>query len=242
LPQANWDKQTGGYDMRKLAVAGVAAVSAAAGLALAAAPPASAAEPTCPPKIVSPSDGSTISLTPTIKFEPAGRNCNPNWREFLIYVYDTKHERTIYKWELDRGASRGYSSSMLPFTHKIRSGHLRRNSNYEITVKVTIPRVFRPKWATERTEITVSTQGRTGGGQDNSVSWEPGIDRPGSDYRNFTMANDQPGLCARQCEQEARCAAYTYVKPGIQGPDARCWLKHSVPRRVSNDCCVSGVK
>jgi hypothetical protein len=75
-----------------------------------------------------------------------------------------------------------------------------------------------------------------------NVSWEPGTDRPGSDYRNFTLADDQPGLCARQCEAEYRCRAYTYVKPGIQGPEARCWLKHSVPGPRSGDCCVSGTK
>jgi hypothetical protein len=229
--------------MRKLAVAGVAAISAAAGLALAAASPASAAEPTCPPEIVSPSDGSTTSLTPTVEYQPTGRNCNPNWKEMDIIVRDPNAQQLIYKQEFDRGASRGYSSSTMPFDHTIPSGHLKAGAQYELVVRVKIPRVFRPKWASERTYITFVTQGQTRNSrQDNSVSWEPGIDRPGSDYRNFTLANDQPGLCARQCEQEARCAAYTYVKPGIQGPEARCWLKHSVPRRVSDDCCVSGVK
>jgi len=228
--------------MRKLAVAGVAAFSAAAGLALAAASPASAAEPTCPPKIVSPSDGSTISLTPTIKFEPTGRNCNPNWKVIEVWVLDDDTGQQIYYRENDRGGSRGYSSNMLPFTHRIPQGHLRRGDRYSINVSVTIPKVFRPKWATERTSITVSTQSRTDSGRDNNVSWEPGTDRPGSDYRNFRLANDQPGLCARQCEQEHRCEAYTYVKPGIQGAQARCWLKHSVPQPVSDDCCVSGVK
>ncbi len=218
-----------------------AAISVAA-LTLAMALPASAAEPTCPPKIVSPSDGATVSLTPTIKFEPTGRNCNPNWKLIELVVFHDDTGRVIYKREVDRGSSRGYSSTMLPFVRRIPQGELQRGERYSLQINVTIPKVFRPKWATERTSITVRTKGRIGGGQDNDVSWEPGIDRPGSDYRNFTLANDQPGLCARQCEQERRCEAYTYVKPGIQGAQARCWLKHSVPQPVSNDCCVSGVK
>jgi hypothetical protein len=204
--------------------------------------PASAAEPTCPPKIVSPSDGSTISLTPTIKFEPTGRNCNPNWKVIEVHVFHDDTDRLIYSREVDRGSSRGYSSNMLPFMRRVPEGELRSGERYSLQIAVTIPRVFRPKWATERTSITVRTRSPTGGGQDNSVSWEPGTDRPGSDYRNFRLANDQPGLCARQCEQERRCEAYTYVKPGVQGAQARCWLKHSAPQPVSDDCCVSGVK
>jgi len=74
------------------------------------------------------------------------------------------------------------------------------------------------------------------------VSWEPGTNRVGSDYRNFSLSGDRPGLCARQCEAEKECRAFTYVKPGVQGSDARCWLKDAVPRPRDRDCCVSGVK
>jgi hypothetical protein len=31
------------------------------------------------------------------------------------------------------------------------------------------------------------------------------------------------------------------VQPGVQGPNARCWLKNSVPPPVASNCCVSGV-
>ncbi|WP_101067766.1 PAN domain-containing protein [Roseovarius salinarum] len=75
-----------------------------------------------------------------------------------------------------------------------------------------------------------------------SVTWEGGTNRPGADFRNFWMNRDQPGLCAMACEQDRRCRAYTYVKPGVQGANARCWLKNGVPSAVSNNCCVSGVK
>jgi len=31
------------------------------------------------------------------------------------------------------------------------------------------------------------------------------------------------------------------VKPHIQGPNARCWLKHVVPTPITASCCHSGV-
>jgi len=35
---------------------------------------------------------------------------------------------------------------------------------------------------------------------------------------------------------------YTYVNPGIQGPQARCWLKSGAPNPVQSQCCVSGLR
>lgn len=75
-----------------------------------------------------------------------------------------------------------------------------------------------------------------------AVSREPRTDRPGSDYRNFNLAEARPALCAAQCEADYACRAYTYVRPGVQGPQARCWLKGSVPAPRPSDCCVSGTK
>jgi hypothetical protein len=74
---------------------------------------------------------------------------------------------------------------------------------------------------------------------------EPGINRAGSDYRNFQVGNadlrNQPELvCRTACQKEAQCKAWTYVKPGVQGPNARCWLKTGVPVASVNTCCVSG--
>lgn len=65
---------------------------------------------------------------------------------------------------------------------------------------------------------------------------------PGSDYDNFDLSSADPSLCADACAKDSRCKAYTYVKPGYQGNNARCWLKDSVPRKTTDDCCVSGVK
>ena len=71
---------------------------------------------------------------------------------------------------------------------------------------------------------------------------EPGIDRPGQDYRNFDLPRPEANLCRQACSAERQqCRAWTYVAPGVQGPSARCWLKKSVPNPVTNACCTSGV-
>jgi hypothetical protein len=75
-----------------------------------------------------------------------------------------------------------------------------------------------------------------------SMTMEPDVDRAGMDYKNFDLQAADPDLCREACEKDPKCQAYTYVKPGIQGPKARCWLKHSVPSPKKNPCCVSGVR
>ncbi len=45
-----------------------------------------------------------------------------------------------------------------------------------------------------------------------------------------------------RCQQVGQCRAFNYVRPGIQGPQAMCWLKSSVPPGTPDPCCVSGVK
>ena len=76
---------------------------------------------------------------------------------------------------------------------------------------------------------------------------EFGTNRPGSDYRNFEISNadlrDQAELlCKKACDSEDQCKSWTYVKPGIQGPNARCWLKSATPGAQANNCCISGVR
>ncbi|MEQ1929872.1 MAG: PAN domain-containing protein [Parvularculaceae bacterium] len=77
---------------------------------------------------------------------------------------------------------------------------------------------------------------------------EIGVDRPGSDYQApitlepkqgsfLTYENECQGLCAK----EQKCMAWTMVKPGVQGPKAKCYLKSAVPPLKSNACCSSGV-
>ena len=65
-----------------------------------------------------------------------------------------------------------------------------------------------------------------------------GTNLPGHDYANF----DAPSafVCRTTCGGESRCQAYTWVKPGIQGPSGHCWLKHTLPSIVKDACCDSG--
>jgi hypothetical protein len=64
-----------------------------------------------------------------------------------------------------------------------------------------------------------------------------GTNLPGSDYANFPAHSAQ--VCKNTCAGESRCKAYTWVKPGIQGPGGMCWLKHSEPEIVRDSCCDS---
>ncbi|MES2504595.1 MAG: PAN domain-containing protein [Myxococcota bacterium] len=73
------------------------------------------------------------------------------------------------------------------------------------------------------------------------TSAEANVDRPGADYANFDVPPDYV-FCQAACEQDDRCQAYTYVKPGFQGTNAKCWLKSAGPNRLSSEGCISGVK
>lgn len=59
-----------------------------------------------------------------------------------------------------------------------------------------------------------------------------GTNLPGHDYANF----DAPSafVCRTTCGGESRCQAYTWVKPGIQGPSGHCWLKDTLPDIVKD--------
>lgn len=72
-------------------------------------------------------------------------------------------------------------------------------------------------------------------------TFEGNTDRPGFDYTNFVLNNPRAILCQWSCQKDSRCRAWTYVKPGYQGPNARCWLKSAVPNPVKRNCCSSGI-
>ena len=75
-----------------------------------------------------------------------------------------------------------------------------------------------------------------------SGGMEIDTDRPGMDYKNFFLSVADPEVCQKACKDDSKtCKAWTYVKPGVQGSQARCWLKNAVPAVVSNTCCISGV-
>jgi hypothetical protein len=69
--------------------------------------------------------------------------------------------------------------------------------------------------------------------------FEPGISRYGNDYRDFVA--EHQSKCRDICANEPQCVAFTFVKPGFQGPSGRCWLKQ-IPVQTSDPCCISGIK
>jgi hypothetical protein len=66
------------------------------------------------------------------------------------------------------------------------------------------------------------------------------VNYPGSDYRNFVPEGWH--ACESACWDDRNCKAWTYVRPNVQGPQARCWLKNAVPRPVADNNCISGAK
>jgi len=68
------------------------------------------------------------------------------------------------------------------------------------------------------------------------------FDRPGGDYQNSPVTSGDPQDCALACERDRRCHAWTFNYPTDIASSAVCWLKASVPARVANNCCVSGVR
>jgi hypothetical protein len=71
---------------------------------------------------------------------------------------------------------------------------------------------------------------------------EDNTDRPGNNYGDFNLPHPELELCLMECQNDPRCKAFTYVRPGFQGPKARCWLKDAVPTAKPSPCCISGVK
>ena len=64
--------------------------------------------------------------------------------------------------------------------------------------------------------------------------------RWGSDYTNFD--SDGWESCQAACAGQGRCASWSYVQPGVQGPSGRCWLKTIVARPSDDANVISGVK
>lgn len=75
---------------------------------------------------------------------------------------------------------------------------------------------------------------------DRDMKAEDHTNRPGLDFKNFET--DGWAVCESACAHEERCAAWTHVKRGIQGPVGRCWLKTGVPNPVGEQNRISGVK
>jgi len=68
------------------------------------------------------------------------------------------------------------------------------------------------------------------------------FDRPGGDYQSSPVPSGDPAECALVCERDRRCRAWSFNYPNENSHAALCWLKSSVPGRLADDCCVSGVR
>ena len=68
------------------------------------------------------------------------------------------------------------------------------------------------------------------------------FDRPGGDYLSSPVTSGDPADCALVCERDKRCRAWSFNYPTDITGNAVCWLKNSVPARIRDDCCVSGVR
>ena len=68
------------------------------------------------------------------------------------------------------------------------------------------------------------------------------FDRPGGDYLSSPVPSGDPADCALACERDRRCRAWSFNYPTDVAGGAVCWLKSSVPARVPDNCCVSGVR
>lgn len=74
-----------------------------------------------------------------------------------------------------------------------------------------------------------------------------GYDLFGSDIAGIDVQNSDQ--CAAACNSNSSCVAWTFVRAGLKGPSARCFLKNAVPPAPSwnsvcqtNFDCVSGYK
>lgn len=67
-------------------------------------------------------------------------------------------------------------------------------------------------------------------------------DIPGFDYRHFDLPRSSPRLCQEACLTSDVCRAWTFMKPGLYGVHASCWLKNRVPAAHADTCCVSGIR
>ena len=76
----------------------------------------------------------------------------------------------------------------------------------------------------------------------NSDLLEFSIDRYGGDFRAIDVPTDPTGdVCAKACQADTKCRAFTYARPGYGSASARCYLKDRITRPRRKPCCISGV-
>ena len=92
------------------------------------------------------------------------------------------------------------------------------------------------------TAVSPPVSMRLDGATGTKIEAEVGFDRPGNDYLNFNLSKASALACETACNEDGKCMAWTYAKPGIVGPQARCFLKNPAPPPTPRSCCVSGVR
>src|SRR3954469_18799302 len=88
--------------------------------------------------------------------------------------------------------------------------------------------------------FVVAFSGIAGTASAQDEKFSPNTDRPGSDFRNIALRSNAQE-CQRLCAVARQCRAWTFVRPGVQGASARCFLKNEMPAAVANSCCTSGL-
>ena len=69
-----------------------------------------------------------------------------------------------------------------------------------------------------------------------------GVDIPGGDFHRFALNIPDPGLCRQECHRYNQCVAWSFIKPGVQGSQAMCWLKSQAGQRRADGNAISGIK
>ena len=76
---------------------------------------------------------------------------------------------------------------------------------------------------------------------DVEVRMATGMNIPGGDINSIRLDIPDPGLCRQACDNRNECRAWSYVKPGVQGSSAMCWLKGTVGSSNFDRNVISGV-
>jgi len=74
------------------------------------------------------------------------------------------------------------------------------------------------------------------------VSWQRGVNFSGMDMPGSgrDTLNDGGIACAQMCLANGSCDAFSWVRPGVQGSAAKCWLKKGTPTGTTDPNVNSG--
>lgn len=74
-----------------------------------------------------------------------------------------------------------------------------------------------------------------------SMACGPNCDMPG-DRGGVAHYIDNAVACESTCDGTPGCVGWTWVKPGVQGPQAVCWIKKQIVHTMQSNCCISGYR